>query len=178
MPEATQPSEATRLWAVIDLNATAVDNDGNAVPRTHAILGDRGQVIRYKLVNDKPHPMPEAHARQFLKDSGFQVLNHRGIVVPALEPEQQERIAPSRLSPKYVIAAWSELTDDALLTRAGVRAGFDALPPNPDRTTLIDFLEGQMQALEPTGSDDGDLSGDGVEAAGADLAANLLNGGE
>lgn len=173
---ASQEAKKPRLWGVIDTNANTVDNDGRSIPRVHEIIGDRGQVFRYKLVNDEPLMMPEAHARQFLKDGAFIVTNHRGATVPPLSEQQQERVAPSRLAPQYCIAKWDELTDDALLTRAGARSGFDRLPDRPDRTTLIDFLMGQMQAMEPEDGDDDRIEGEA--GGGAALAADLLNGGE
>jgi hypothetical protein len=178
MPSDTASQEAkVRLWGVMDTNATAVDNDGKPIPRVHEIIGARGQIHRYKLVNDEPLPMPENHARQFLKDRAFIVVDHRQRTVAPMEPEQQERIAPSRLAPQFCIANLNELTDEALLTRAGVRPGFDRLPDRPERTVLIDFIQGQMQELEPDDEDDDDrIEGEG--AGGARVATELLGGGE
>lgn len=164
------------MWGVKDLNATTMGPDGQFVPRTHQILTARGVIKRVPLVADKEAFLPEAEARQFLKDNSFEVTNALGNVVPALSTEVQERVAPSRLGKAFVIAKWSELTDDALLTRAGVRAGFEQLPPTPGRELLIDFLEGSFAALEPEDPKKDEDAVEGEEAGGAALAAKMLGG--
>lgn len=174
---ATVPERPKGAWSVKDLNANTMGPDGSYIPRVHEILLASGAIKRVKLVADMPAYMPEAEARQFLKDAAFEVENAAGVKVPAITAEQQERVAPSRLSPKAVIAKWDELTDDALLTRAGIRPGFERLPLNPDRTLLIDFLEGSFQALEPDPRRDDDAM-EGEEPGGAELAEKMLGGGE
>lgn len=172
MSDSKKPSPEG-LWGVKDLNANVIDPaTGQFIKRVHEILLANGAVKRIPLTADTVFALPEVEARKFLKDPAFEVTNADGIVVPAITEEQQDRVQPSRLAPQYVIARWTELTTDALMTRAGVRAGFEHLPPNPEREVLIDFLEGQFQAMEPVGNDDRGTDGD----QDPDLAQKMLGG--
>lgn len=168
---AQRPSGA---WGVRDTNAREINPDGSYVPRTHSVLNANGTISSYKLRMEPEAFMPEAHARQFLRDPAFIVTNAAGQQLKALSEEQQDRVPPARLSPEHVVAAWDELTTDALMTRAGTMAGFDTLPENPDRSLLIDFLTGRMQEMEPPPGDDDAIAGE--DRGGAQIAANMLGG--
>jgi hypothetical protein len=161
-------------WGVKDTNARQRMPDGTFIPRVHEIMTANGAIVSYPLRMEPETYMPEAHARQFLKDEAFIVTNALGQVMKPLSEEQQERVPPPRLSPGHVIAAWEELTTDALLTRAGTLSGFDNLPPEPDRSMLIDFLTGRMQQLEPGDGDDDTILGE--ERGGTEIANALLGG--
>lgn len=156
-------------WAVFDMNARNVTENGDTKPRVHqSRLGKS-----WKLYFDKPCYMPEAEARVFLKDPSFRVLNHAGEEVPCLQAAQISRKLPDRLPPDMVVANVAELTMDALLTRAAQRAGGNKFTATSARTAIIDFLIDGVKSDERGAlrrlNNDGAAAGGPAEATGMDV---------
>lgn len=147
-------------WMVFDMNARTF-KDGELVPRIHEIRPG----VHYKLKFNEGTPMPEADARKFLIDPAFKVFSPDGHHVPALDATATQRVMPNMLKPDQVIAQLSELTTEALLTRALVAPGAPRFTASSKRETLIEFLlEDHVRAggvarvaESASGTDDADL---------------------
>ena len=161
-------AKAGGKWAVRDMNARRMI-DGKVQARTHEILPG----VFYALVFNEDTFMPEEHARRFLVDKAFQVTAPSGNLVPALDPEASSRVIPNMLRPNQIIADVSELTQEALLTRALMAPGAPKFTSRTKRDTLIEFLLEENVRLgnerggvdTAAGGDDGGLVEDMSEAA-------------
>jgi hypothetical protein len=100
-------------------------------PRIHEIGG-----VEYKLTAQKFTDVPRAHALAFLCDRSFEVVDDKGMKLEPL-PEIQNDAANGgiRLRPGQVVAAFTELNDEALASRCSrlpdsedlIDAGRDAM---------------------------------------------------
>ena len=136
----TKPASDARpagYWGVRDLNATMLDDKGDAKPRTHEPV--RGKT--YQLHFDRETFMPEEHARKFLRDPAFVVTDEMGEPVASLNRDALKRTTPSdQLPPNMVIASLEELTAAALLTRTAQRPRSPKFTSETSRETMIRFL--------------------------------------
>jgi hypothetical protein len=82
-------------------------------PRIHEVGG-----VEYKLTAQKFIDVPRAHALAFLCDKSFEVVDDKGAKLEPL-PEIQNDAATGgiRLRPGQVVAAFTELNDEALASR-------------------------------------------------------------
>lgn len=147
------------IWKVFDKNAH-MRVDGKVVGRIHTAAAG----FDYTLFASEGTPMPEEHARVFLRDPAFVVQNEDGDVVASLEAEQMSRKPPEELRPGYVVATVDELSDDALLTRASVLPNGANMTSDTPREMLIDFIVASHTPRRPNASDDGELGGSDTEA--------------
>lgn len=118
-------------WGVYDMNQRG------AAPRVHEI----GEVS-YPLFREKPCLMPVEHAVFFLRDPAFKVVNADGVQQTSLPSETNadgKKRAPE-LEPNETIAKFEELLKPALLARAKIRPGGEALTDDASRDELIAFL--------------------------------------
>lgn len=153
-----------RLWSVYDLNAYEV-RDGKPVARIHDVKPG----VRYPLTATEAKEMPEEHARIFLKDPAFKVLNADGEEVASLEEAQKSRKPPEALEPGQVIAKLEELTTDALLTRAALLPGGADFTSDTPREQLMDLLlEAHERQANPAAGNDDAIEGDTMPARALD----------
>lgn len=148
---------AVPLWGVRDKNARE-QKDGQIVPRLH----EAAPGATYKLVFDEFTQMPEHHARTFLRDEAFEVVDEHGSRVRPLSEDALLRVAPAALAPQMVIANLDELTAEALATRAAVKPGGSRYTSVTPREILIKFLidaEAAAQNMRRSDArlDDGDV---------------------
>lgn len=155
---ATDETEApkTQLWGVRDTNARE-EIEGKIRPRIHeAVPG-----TTYPLVFNEYKYMPEAHARVFLRDAAFDVIDQHGVKVRAMSDDGKLRIAPSVLAPHLVIANVDELTIESLVTRASIKPGGARFTTATPRDVVIQFLIDAERAIqENRRSDNTAASGD------------------
>ena len=131
------PHEDGVSWAVKDSNARRRDTKTGAImPRTHQALSGR----EYPLTAQEPTYMPEADARGFLKDEAFWVYDQQGNRVLPLATQALLRDVPKKLDPNMVIADLSELTQEALVTRAAQLPGAPGFTHETPRSRLISFI--------------------------------------
>ncbi|CAB4144096.1 hypothetical protein UFOVP469_12 [uncultured Caudovirales phage] len=166
-------TKASGKWAVRDMNARRMI-DGKVQPRHHEILPG----VFYALTFNQDAFMPEEHARRFLIDRAFQVTAPSGNIVPAMDPEASVRVLPNLLRPNQVIADVSELTHEALLTRALMAPGAPKFTSKTKRDTLIEFLlEENVRLGSARGASDADPAGgddSSVEEMGADAVDKMF----
>lgn len=165
-------------WGVKDKNANRI-KEGKVLERVHEVLPG----ITYALVFNEFRKMPEAHARVFLKDPSFEVVNAAGVVQKPLDPLTLKRIAPSRLPPDMVIANLDELTTEALFQRATVKAAGEELSSDTSREEMIALIKGEeirasTASRRETGAGDGDAGSETMDDADAArmLEAELARG--
>jgi hypothetical protein len=142
-----------KSWSVRDKNARESGPGNEILPRKHEILPG----VIYALYFHRDTPMPEAHARRFLKDGSFEVFDHDGALVPPLSEQAMTRTAPKVLSPKEVIATLDELSHTSLVTRASILVtGNDPVKINTktSRDALIEFIQMRNAELQATEGDD------------------------
>lgn len=136
-----------KMWRVFDMNAVQVDQKtGEFRPRIHEVRPG----VRYPLRSDRPVEMPEGDARIFLKDEAFVVEDERGNRVLPLRLETLAREVPKRLDPEFVIAAVSDLSTEALVTRAAQFPGGQMFDTDSPRPSLIRFLISAQRARDAT----------------------------
>lgn len=156
-------------WAVFDRNARYPDpkEPGKFLARIH----DSALGISWPLRANEPCYMPEAHARAFLKDQAFRVLNADDEEMASLaQAQQQRRVPTNQLAPHLVVADLHELTTDALLTRAAQMPESRRITSSSTRETIINFLREAHASVSVGGAKPGDGAGDGIEQdAGVDI---------
>lgn len=141
--ETQQIGAVARPWSVFDNNARQRSKTGEPIPRIHEAGGRE-----YHLFWDRPTEMPEAHARQFLRDAAFKVLDPDGNEVQNLSEVQRQREAPVKLDPDMVVANLTELTKEALVTRAAMLPGGDQMDALSTREELIAFVKRAQRNME------------------------------
>ncbi len=168
--DSTITGEVPKLWGVRDSNAKQV-LDGKVVPRVHEAVPGR----TYALTFNEYTKMPEHHARVFLRDPAFEVVDENEMPVRSLSEDTQLRLAPSVLAPHLVIANLDELTGEALATRASVKLGGTRYTSMTPRDVLIAFLLDAEKAAQGLRRSDADRVTDNeTEAwAGDDLKSAL-----
>jgi len=131
-----KPGEA--MWSVKDLNA-------REWKRRHDI-GKEADLQSYWLSAYTPEQVPEHHARAFLKE-GFQVFDEHGHLVDVTPRDRRTSLID--LPPGFCVAAYSELSKDALTRR--VREYPDGAKANVSWKVdeLVDFLM-QHEGGKPT----------------------------
>lgn len=122
--------------------------DTNARPgetRTHDVIvqmveGQEPVLKHYKLSSDTPTRMPMDHARMFLRDKAFVVADSAGNAIrPVLVADRTNpRIT---LTENQIIVEYEELSRAALMNRAKLLPGSDALGKASTNEQLIAFLK-------------------------------------
>lgn len=136
-PVAALPA-AEAMAMVYDTTARA------GTTRSHEIVIGRHpdgapHIRAYALASDKPTPMPIDHAMKFLVDKAFRVLDANGnVITPIVKPEGER--ANIRLDPDEVIARLAELSSAALLKRAKMLPGSEAVGSNSADEDIIAFI--------------------------------------
>jgi hypothetical protein len=154
-PNDTMAGEAPKLWGVRDINAREVKDD-KVVPRIHEAAPGK----TYALVFNEYRKMPEHHARVFLRDPAFEVVDENEMLVRSLSEDTQLRVAPSVLAPHLVIANLDELTAESLSTRAAVKLGGTRFTSATPRDVMIAFLLDAEKAAQSNRRSDGDKISD------------------
>lgn len=159
-PSGTTPDEkaAVRQWSVRDKNARQ-ELDGKIVARLH----EAAPGSTYKLYFNEFTAMPEHHARTFLRDEAFEVLDEHGQRVRPLSEDAMLRVAPAALAPQMVIANLDELTSEALVTRASIKPGGSRYTSVTPREILINFLIDAEAAAQNTRRSDAGVGGGDVD---------------
>lgn len=134
-------TEQNKQWSVTDSNA-------RTSPRFHDIptkINEHGEVIMtksYALSADTPTNMPEDHARMFLTDSAFIVLNDKGDhITPVIKREGG--MGNFKLGENELIAEYDEISKEALFKRCKILAGSDNIKERlTPKEEMITFLKG------------------------------------
>lgn len=133
--QAAQPNTPT-LWGVMDLNARTTPRRHD-IPVSFDARGFPEQVQTYLLNSQKPTPMPKEHALQFCKDKAFVVTDENGVRQRPIEkaPETAAQVPEG-----FTLAAWDELSDEALFRRCKVHATSVAITEQSSRNQMVAFL--------------------------------------
>lgn len=131
--------EEAKKWKVRDTGAKLGET------RMHEIIiktfddGREPATTVYKLGSEAHVEMPEEHARKFLHDPGFEVLDNDGALV---KPVKKRDLAAlfQHLQEGETVAEYDELTHDSLLKRASVLPGSESFRKNTPKAELIEFI--------------------------------------
>jgi hypothetical protein len=140
--ETTKPAGGE--WFVSDSNA-------KVAPRTHEIpvkTDANGVVLQtasYKLSADIPTPMPENHARFFLRDKAFMVFAPGGEFIPPIVVKDGG-LGSFELGEDEVLAEYSELSKQALYKRCKIIPGSDDIKEKTPIDDMIAFLKSKRKA--------------------------------
>ena len=141
---AKSPGEKAGLWSVRDSNAKVIEN-GEVVPRVHEPIPGTSYALKF----NEWTPMPESHARVFLRDAAFEVRDAGEQPVRSMTEISLQRALPTAvLPPENVIANLDELTTESLVTRAAMKPGGNRFSSASGRAALISFLIGAEVAAQ------------------------------
>lgn len=139
-------------------------------PRVHSIIID-GRERPVSFTFGVPLEMPEAHARKFLRDPAFEVMDEKGNQIRPAIPITRG-FDRTELAEHECVARLDELTIDSLVERAGPLPGGERMNHKVGKTALIAFLIASRkkklrQNLSPEVRD---TSGDTDEMSDGELA--------
>lgn len=141
MNQAQQSNEKAtpEMWTVLDTNARGTPRHHDVVTRTDA-KGFPAETRRYTLDSQKPAAMVKDHAMTFLRDPAFIVMNAEGKrMTPITRPKTDSGAYTP--PPGYTIAAWDELSTDALYARCKIYPQSAAINEASSRAEMGAFLE-------------------------------------
>ena len=170
-------------WAVYDSNAKPGEI------RSHTIIirlieGREPETKTYKIGSDDPTMMPPDHARKYMHDTAFIVLNQEG-VRQEVQVKQPGAEGIRHLEENQIVATYDELNKKALYDRLKLLPNTDAIKfgqiNQPEMIAFLKNARRAKEAAERAAGSDGmlvDQAGNPVEAADDGSIAALFDGAE
>lgn len=113
-----------------------IDTLAVAESRVHDVKTETG-IVRYTLSAGKPTEMPMDHAMRFLCDEAFIVTDAEGKRIKPLKSTEHATNVP--VPTGFVLAAYEELSRDALVIRCKLLPGSEHI--HPRKTPVADMVE-------------------------------------
>lgn len=119
------------------------------VDRTHEMLIE-GRLVPFTFKYATPLKLPFAIAMKFVNIAEFVSTDENGVPTPfkrtPVQPEQLQAGQRFRLADDETVARYDELTIEALLIRAAIMPGGEAIKRNSGKQAIIDFLQETAKA--------------------------------
>jgi hypothetical protein len=149
---ATFKAGATKPVAVPDIEMEVLDTTATKIfrERQHDVVLPDGLTKPYTFHYGQKTKMPFGHAMQFLKHDAFHVFEVGSDERYNPAPEQPGQGGTFKLKTGTTIAAFDELTNEALAKRAGQYPDGDGFRKQSPKADLVAFLIAKQRAGAPS----------------------------